>query len=327
MRSIIYLINRKFILLIFFLFLISCNNTNSRENEILSIPVELTIDRFDKRFHLAKPEDIPELKTTYPFLFPDKFNDSVWIKRQNDSLQLLLLKNVDEKFNSMVQLEDNLEYLFKYCKYYFPGTNIPRVIGLINNVDYQSKTIYTDSLLLISLDTYLGSDHYLYEGIPKYVRQEMDIEYLTSHVASKYAANKIPPNKDRSLLSQMIYHGKQIYFKELVLPRSTDAQKMGYTNEQINWVIENEVYMWQYFIQKQLLYKTDPSLTQRFIDPAPFSKFYLEIDNQSPGRIGVWMGWQIIRSYMHRYPDTKISDLLNLPAQTLFLKSNYKPKR
>ena len=155
----------------------------------------------------------------------------------------------------------------------------------------------------------------------------MDIEYLTSHVASKYAANKIPPNKDRSLLSQMIYHGKQIYFKELVLPRSTDAQKMGYTNEQINWVIENEVYMWQYFIQKQILYKTDPSLIQRFIDPAPFSKFYLEIDNQSPGRIGVWMGWQIIRSYMHRYPDTKISDLLNLPAQTLFLKSNYKPKR
>ena len=327
MRLIIYQINGKFILLIFFLLLISCNDTNSREHEILSIPLELTIDRFDKKFHLAKSEDIPELKTTYPFLFPEKFNDSVWIKRQKDSLQLLLLKNIEEKFNSMVPIEENLEYLFKYFKYYFPRTNTPRVIGLINNVDYQSKTIYTDSLLLISLDTYLGSDHYLYKGIPEYVRQEMDIEYLTSHVASKYAVNKIPPNKDRSLLSQMIYHGKQIYFKELVLPRSTDAQKMGYTNEQIDWVVENELYMWQYFIQKQLLYKTDPSLIQRFIDPAPFSKFYLEIDNQSPGRVGVWMGWQIIRSYMNRYPDTNISDLLNLPAQTLFLKSNYKPKR
>ena len=204
-------------------------------------------------------------------------------QKAKDSLQLLLLENVEEKFTSMVQLEDNLEYLFKHFKYYFPKTQTPRVIGVINNVDYQSKTIYTDSLLLISLDTYLGSDHYLYEGIPEYVRQEMDIEYLTSHVASKYAANKIPPNKDRSLLSQMIYHGKQIYFKELVLPRSTDAQKMGYTNEQIQWVIDNEVYMWQYFVQKQLLYNTDPSLTQRFIDPAPFSKFYLEIDNESPG--------------------------------------------
>ena len=327
MRLIIYQTSRIFIVLSFFLFATGCNDTNSRESEILSIPMELTIERFDKKFHLANSDDIPKLKTTYPFLFPEKFNDSVWIKRQKDSLQLLLLENVEEKFTSMVPLEDNLEYLFKHFKYYFPKTQTPRVIGVINNVDYQSKTIYTDSLLLISLDTYLGSDHYLYEGIPQYVRQEMDIHYLTSHVASKFAVNKIPPTKDRSLLSQMIYYGKQVYLKEWVIPQSTDAQKMGYTNEQIQWVIDNEVYMWQYFVQKQLLYDTDPSLTQRFIDPAPFSKFYLEIDNESPGRVGVWMGWQIIRSYMDRYPNTEISALLNLPAQTLFSKSNYKPKR
>jgi hypothetical protein len=237
------------------------------------------------------------------------------------------LENVEEKFASMAPLEDDLEYLFKHLKYYFPKTQTPRVIGVINNVDYQSKTIYADSLLLVSLDTYLGSDHYLYEGIPQYVRQEMDIQFLASHVAGKFAANKIPPTKDRSLLSQMIYHGKQVYFKEWVLPQSSDAQKMGYTDTQIQWVIDNEMYMWQYFVQKQLLYNTDPSFTQRFIEPAPFSKFYLEIDNESPGRVGVWMGWQIIKSYMERYPDTEISALLNLPAQTLFSKSNYKPRR
>jgi gliding motility-associated lipoprotein GldB len=289
--------------------------------------MELIIERFDKMFHLASADDIPELKKTYPFLFPSKFNDSVWIKRQKDSLQLLLLENVEQKFVSMAPLEDDLEYLFKHLKYYFPKTPTPRVIGVINNVDYQSKTIYTDSLLLISLDTYLGTDHHLYEGIPQYVRQEMDDKFLTSHVASKFAAKKIPPTKDRSLLSQMIYFGKQVYLKEWVLPQSSDAQKMGYTDEQIQWVIDNEVYMWQYFVQKQLLYNTDPSLDQRFIEPAPFSKFYLEIDNESPGSVGVWMGWQIIKSFMNRYPDTEINALLNLPAQTLFSKSNYKPKK
>ena len=309
------------------MFSIGCNNTNSRESEILSIPLELSIDRFDKKFHLSEADDIPALKTNYPFLFPKKFSDGVWINRQKDSLQLLLLENVEEKFASMAPLEDDLEYLFKHLKYYFPKTQIPRIIGVINNVDYQSKTIYADSLLLVSLDTYLGSNHYLYEGIPQYVRQEMDIQYLASHVAGKFAANKTPPNKDRSLLSQMIYHGKQVYFKEWVLPQSSDAQKMGYTDTQIQWVVDNEMYIWQYFVQKQLLYNTDPSLTQRFIKPAPFSKFYLEIDNESPGRVGVWMGWQIIKSYMGRYPDTEISALLNLPAQTLFSKSNYKPRR
>ena len=45
-------------------------------------------------------------------------------------------------------------------------------------------------------------------------------------------------------------------------------------------------------IQKQL----------RFIKPLLFSKFYLEIDNQT-GRVGQWLGWQIVRSYMENHED------------------------
>jgi len=90
---------------------------------------------------------------------------------------------------------------------------------------------------------------------------------------------------------------------------------------------ENEIYIWQYFIENQLLYNTSPSLQKRFIEPAPFSKFYLEIDNESPGRIGVWLGWQIIKSYISRHPKTDINAILSLPAQTIFSKSNYKPRK
>ncbi len=327
MRLIIGCTIRIFNFIPLFLVIMSCNHTPSKESEILSMPLELTLERFDKKFHLSPTEDLPQLKAHYPFLFPDRFNDSVWIRRQKDSLQLLLLENVEAKFPSMEPLENNLEYLFKHLKYYFPKTPIPRIIGLINNVDYQSKTIYSDSLLLISLDTYLGAEHELYEGIPQYIRQEMDVKYLSSHVADKFAEYKIPPPKDRSLLSQMIYFGKKIYFKDWVLPGLTDAQKMGYTDMQLQWALENEIYMWQYFVERQLLFSTDPALANRFIEPAPFSKFYLEIDNDSPGRIGIWLGWQIIKSYMERYPETQIQTLLSLPEQTLFSKSNYKPRR
>tara|TARA_S200000501_G_scaffold176707_1_gene166354 strand:- start:8137 stop:9120 length:984 start_codon:yes stop_codon:yes gene_type:complete len=316
-----------FFVLYFFYLILGCNEPDSKTSEILSIPLELTIERFDEKFHLSNASDIPKLKKEYPFLFPEKFEDSVWIKRQKDSLQLLLLENVNKKFSKMEPLEEDLKNLFKHLKYYFPKTKTPRVLGVINNVDYQSKTIYADSLLILSLDTYLGADNPLYEGIPQYIRQEMDIEYLSSHVVNKFAVYKIPPNNDRSLLSQMIYFGKQIYLKDLVMPEFSDAQKMSYTNSQLQWLIDNEVYMWQYFVEKQLLFKTHPSLMQRFILPAPFSKFYLEIDNQSPGRVGVWLGWQIIKSYMKRYPKTEINALLNLPAETLFSKSNYKPRK
>ena len=327
MEVIIARICKIIINLLIVLIFAGCERDNSKESEILAIPVSITIERFDQKFHRSKPEMIFELKNNYPFLFPQKFSDSVWFKRQKDSLQLMLLDNVESSFPDMTPIEKELEYLFKHLKFYFPKTKIPRIIGLINNVDYQTKTIYVDSLLLISLDTYFGSDHPLYDGIPSYVRQDMDIKYLSSHIIDKYVEYQLEPPEDRTLLSQMIYQGKKIYLKDLMLPSKSDALKMCYTRDQIQWVNDNEVYIWQYFIEKKILFNTAPSLVKRFIEPAPFSKFYLEIDNESPGRIGVWLGWQIIKSYMNRYPKTNINTLLNLPPQTIFSKSNYKPRK
>ena len=84
--------------------------------------------------------------------------------------------------------------------------------------------------------------------------------------------------------------------------------------------------MWQYFIENELLYKTQSSLFLRFIEPAPFSKFYLEIDNESPARIGVWLGWQIVKSFMQNN-DVSLQKLLTIDSEDLFKKSSYKPKK
>ena len=67
--------------------------------------------------------------------------------------------------------------------------------------------------------------------------------------------------------------------------------------------------MWRYFIENEIFYSDDPKLIPRFINPAPFSKFYLEIDNESPGRVGAWIGWQIVRSYM-KNNEVSFADLL-----------------
>ena len=153
----------------------------------------------------------------------------------------------------------------------------------------------------------------------------MDIHYLTSHVASKFAANKIPPTKDRSLLSQMIYYGKQVYLKEGYASIYGCKKWVIPMNKSNGWLIMKCTC--GNILSKNNCFTIQTLLWPKDYRSAPFSKFYLEIDNESPGRVGVWMGWQIIRSYMDRYPNTEISALLNLPAQTLFSKSNYKPKR
>ena len=84
--------------------------------------------------------------------------------------------------------------------------------------------------------------------------------------------------------------------------------------------------MWRYFLENELLYSKDSKLGNRFINPAPFSKFYLEIDNESPGRVGTWLGWQIVRSYMNNN-DVPLEKMLKMNAKELFEKSKYKPKK
>lgn len=317
-------INFFLILLLFFCF---CNLQDSNEKIINSTKVSIKIDRFDKLFHKSDSNEIPRLKQRYPFLFPSKFHDSIWINRQKDTLQLFLLDEVEKKFPKMDFLESEIKNLFQHIKFYFPSTKIPNVIGLINNVDYQNKTIYRDTLLIISLDTYLGESNLLYEGIPKYIRQEMDEKYLTSHIADKFAESKILPPMNKSFVNQMIFYGKKLYLKDIILPKKSDAIKIGYKEDQINWAFNNEKYIWEYILEKKLLYKNDSSLKKRFLDPSPFSKFYLEIDNESPGKIGQWLGWQIVRSFSDNNPDTELLDILSMSPETLFKKSSYKPSR
>ena len=318
---------RTSLILLFFLFFNACQDEFTNESDVESISVSISFDRFDLKFYDQPSEVIPELKKKYPFLFPKQFSDSVWINRQKDSLQLLLQSEVNKTFKNIELFERDVNHLFKHIKYLFPFAKIPRVITLTNNVDYQIKTVYSDSLLLISLDTFLGSENHLYDGIPSYIRKELDPKYITVQIADKFGAFIIPPVEDRTFLARMIYEGKKLYLHDLLLPHVPVEDRIVYTKEEFNWALENEKYVWQYFIEKQVLYQTQLEWVQRFIEPAPFSKFYLQLDNETPGRIGSWLGWQIVNSYMTQFPETPLDELLKISSQKLFNLSKYKPNR
>ena len=308
-------------------FLSACSGENAVEAEIDSVPVKIDIDRFDLKFYDANPQEYVKLKKTYPYLFPKQYPDSVWVKRQRDSIQMLLHSEIKDVYPSLDPLIAELTKLYKHIKYYFPEIQDPHVVTVVNNVDYQSKTIFTDSLLIISLDTYLGSKNPLYQGIPNYIVKDMEFPYMMSHIVDELGNSKVKSPINRTLLSQMVYYGKKLYLKDLLLPKTADSKKISYSEDQINWVRDNERYMWQYFIENELLFKTQSSLSLRFIEPAPFSKFYLEIDNDTPGKVGQWIGWQIVRSFVDRNPDISLEKLLEIPARELFNQSNYKPAK
>ncbi|MDD5151062.1 MAG: gliding motility lipoprotein GldB [Flavobacterium sp.] len=305
--------------------LFSCEKKSKEEKAVESIPIKIKVERFDKLFFETSPKDLGKLKKEFPFFFPQDTPDSVWLEKMQNPLWRELYTEVQKKYSNFEPIHNELETLFKHIKYYFPETKTPKIITVISEMDYNNKVIYADSLVIISLELYLGKEHKFYQ-FPKYLKQNFEEKQIMPDVVSSFSTKKIAPIPDKNLLSQMIFFGKQLYLKDILLPDYADAEKMGYTLEQIKWCDENESYMWRYFLEREMLYSDDQKLDNRFINPAPFSKFYLEIDNESPGRVGTWIGWQIVRSFM-KNNDISVDQLMKMNAKEIFEKSKYKPKK
>ena len=312
-------------IIIFIITIYSCDRVESDASEIKKIPVEIKLERFDKYFYDKEKHDLKSLKDKFPFFFPIRFSDSVWINRRNDTLNRILNNEISKKITNNSMIINPLKPMFKHIKYYFQNYQIPKVITVSNNVDYNNKVIMNDSLLIISIDTYLGGQNKIYDGIPNFIRYEMDLNFLTSHVIDEFSKYHVKKTNDRTFLSEIIYHGKKYYLKDLLLPNINEKTKIGFDEEKLRWAKENEMFIWKYFIENKLLYSTNRELINRFINPAPFSKFYLELDNESPGKIGQWIGWNIVKSYVKNNPTVSLSEVLKKSEFEIFQYSKYKP--
>jgi gliding motility-associated lipoprotein GldB len=317
---------RYCLLILTYFLLINCSSNSNDEKEIAAIPMEVKIIRFDKEFAKASQSNLKDLKAKYPIFFPTQFHDSIWLQKIEDTLQRQLNEEVIKRFPTEEKLEPELRSIFQHIKYYFPQFVSPTVVTTTSDVDYQNKIILSDSLLIIAVDTYLGSDHPFYRGVKKYISQNLNESQLGPDIAASYAQQLITKPQQRSLLAQMVFYGKELYLKDLWLPNSSDAEKIGYTEAQFTWAIESESEMWRYFVEKEILFSTNTKLPAQFINPAPFSKFYLEIDNESPGMVGRFLGWQIVKSYM-KNNESSVQQLMIKNADSLFNESKYKPSK
>lgn len=306
---------------------ISCKTESQLEIDIANIKTNITVERFDKLFAEAPVTDLPKLKKAYPFMFAQTYTDSFWIAKMEDTLQKQIYKEVKKTFKNFEETELEIESLINHLKYYFPEFKTPRFITTTSYIDYRNRIFLTDTIALISTDTYLGSNHEFYANIPRYTGINLKKEQVVVDLATKYAEKYIFQEVKKTLLDEMIYYGKQLFFKDLIIPFKTEAERIGYTQDELNWAIANENYIWRYFVERELLFSTDAKLPSRFINPAPFSKFYLEdIDTYSPGRLGQYIGWQIVRAFMTQN-DVTLKDLLVTSTEDIFNNSKFKPRK
>lgn len=317
--------NRLLILAIVLFLSVSCKKEIANKVDVSNIKVTVTVNRFEQKFYEADETTLPALKNEFPYLFPIQ-NDSVWLNKMKDEEERELYTKSQEVFGDFENEKTQIEDLFKHIKYYHPNFEAPKIITLITNLDYQNKIVYADSLLFVSLDMYLGKSSEVYQDFPVYLSQNFDKSQLVVDMASAISDRYFTAAKSRQFLDMVIGAGKKMYMVDSYLPAVSDAQKIGYSETEYAWAMANEAQIWKYFIENKVLYSTDSKLVDRFMAVAPFSKFYIDIDKDSPGRIGVWLGWQIVRSYMNNN-DVTLQQLLQTDAEEIFKKSKYKPKK
>ena len=309
-----------------FLMLVACTSTNKTEQEIAKVKTNTQFALFHNALFTASPKDLPELKSDFPYMFPKQMPDELVLERMKDTSQQFLYEQVTKVYGDFNTYETQIDDLFKHIKYYFNDFKIPTVVTDITGVSYQDRVLYADTLLLVSLDMFLGKDNEVYGGYAKYLSETFTPKHMTSAIAQKIIDTKYPFDKDRTFLGQMIFEGKKAYLLDLFLPTITDEIKLGYTPKKLAWAKVNEATVWAFFIKNELLYSNDVKLKQRFLEVAPFSKFYTSIDRDSPGAIGKYTGLQIVRAYMNKH-EISPQTLIDLDAQTILSQSGYKPKK
>lgn len=321
------------------LFLVtSCENSPEEcklDDKILDVPVDLNLTRLEDKFYTASNKDeILFLLEEYPEFSDEYLEIELYESKEQLAEELLLInqdtlmqelyEEVQKNYPDLNQLEQDLSHAFAYIKYYFPDFEIPQVYTFLTG--FSNDLYISDEMIVIGLDYFLPKDHEFQPAeLPRYIADRYDREYIVpmvvTAISSKY--NKVDPNQN-TLLAEMIFYGKAYHFAKSILPCTPDDFIIGYTSEEVVACFANEEFIWSHFIENDLLYETNPFEIRKYTGEAPSTDV---ISQDAPGRVGRWLGWNIVDDYRFNN-DISLDELMELEdAEKLFMQSGYKPRQ
>lgn len=323
------------------LLLFSCK-PGKNTPDVSHIKTDVQIDRFEKAFFAIDTTNmllgLSGLRNAYPNFYPTFTRDILGVNPADTATFPVIKKvlsdyrslndSIQEKYSNLAWLQNELNYDFRYVKYYYPSYAIPRVITFIGTLDAPG-VVLTPQYLGIGLHQYVGKKFSGYqlapiqEMYPAYISRRFDAEYISAN-CMKAVVDDIYPDRSaaRPLIEQMIERGKQWFLLDHFAPDAADSVKTGYTQAQLDWVTQNEGNIWPVVV-KENLYSIEPSVIQNYIGEAPYTQ---NMPQQSPGNIGQWIGWRIVQKFAEKNKKLNLQQVLQTPAKTIFESANYRPK-
>ena len=239
-----------------------------------------------------------------------------------------IYKDTEAKYADLSDFENIITPALTLYLTHFPNEKVPDFCTLVSGIDFQMPSVFGyENTIFICLDMYMGKGYkqYAQAGMPKYIAARCEKKYMATDCFSKALVYKHLPDKTLiTLLDNMIYTGKKMLFTQTMFPNVEPQDILGYTKEQYNWAVSHESSVWHYLVEKNLVYDKSEDVARRMVDESPFTR---DFGNDSPGRIGVFIGFQIVQSYMKTHPGTTLKDLMKMTdSQKILKESGYKPK-
>jgi hypothetical protein len=326
-------------------FLLASCGQGDRGPDVSGVKVkEVRIIRYDTAwFSLDSDNIVPglhRLDQEYPYFTGDFVGNILGAGPLSDTSKVAFMASrqflvsylpvkdsLEKKYARLDWLERQLTESFRYIKYYFPRYDLPpRVVSFIGPFDGPGVAI-TQYALAIGLQSYAGMNASFYAGqdhYPTYITRRFEPQYIIPNSLTALAQDIFPDSSEgRPLLDQMIIKGKYWWLAGELQPTIADSLRTGFTQAQLNWCNTHESDIWNFFLQNADLYTLDPDIIKNYIGDGPKT---LGMPDTSPGNIGAWVGWQIVKKYLQVHADITPEALMRTPVRRIFEEAKYKPR-
>lgn len=334
----------------------SCNN-HKNIPDVSSIKVNLQTRRFEKDFFAIDTNQVAASMKVVLQKYPDFLPlftanilgldlDSLLLpgNKEGQAIRMFIhdympLKDSAELlYNNFDNETDAIKQGLKFVKYYFPHYKIPgSVITFIGPINANFETsfgvqgdVLTTKSLGIGLQLHMGKNFSFYrstEGLeeyPDFLSNNFDKEHIPVNCMRNIVDDMFPNSiKGAALIEQMVDRGRRMYLLTQFLPHTPEYFCMGYTKKQMQDAEKNEAVIWDFFLNNNLLNKTDDNIVQNYIGESPKTA---ELGEGAPGNIGTFSGLQIVKKYMEIYPETTLDQLMKTNPREIYTKSKYKPR-
>lgn len=334
------------------LILASCKDKKNVP-DISKIEVKTVVQRFDQDFFaldtIQLQSSLSTIAQKYPSFLPLYLENILGISDPAEikgfyQFYKPIFDSSQRVYKNFKPVQEDLEKAFRYLKYYFPSYNTPAtIIPVIGRMDSRNDLARMENgeytpifigpgMIGISLQFYLGSKFSLYSNeyfvnnvAPLYRSRRFSKEYIVSDIMKLVSDDMFPDGSaGKALIDQMIEKGKQWWLLDKLLPGLPDSVKTGYTQAQLDWCRQNEGLAWSYILKNESLQSVDPATIQTYIGESPFTSTLSQ--EESPGNIGTWFGWQIVKKYEEEFPDLKPEQIMHANPKQILEGAKYKPK-